>query len=190
MNDENRKGRNLPLGATNFVLNGEEYRGIYPAWDWSRIPGVTARLGIEQPAGHTFTGTNAYAGGVSDGRNGILAFQSDYDGVTARKAYFFLGDRLLCLGSGITGAVDGVIATTVNQCRERGPVELGRWDGRRITNPNGASTARWVWHDGFGYVFPGGSGQPVVLQRQVQRGTWNAINGLQSSTVPVEVPMT
>ena len=189
MNDENRKGRNLPLGATNFVLHGEEYRGIYPAWDWSRIPGVTARLGIEQPAGHTFTGTNAYAGGVSDGRNGILAFQSDYDGVTARKAYFFFGDRLLCLGSGITGAVDGVIATTVNQCRERGPVELGRWDGRRITNPNGASTARWVWHDGFGYVFPGGSGQPVVLQRQVQRGTWNAINGLQSNTVPVEVPM-
>ena len=190
MNKENLKGRNLPLGATNLLLYGDEYQGVYPAWDWSRIPGTTARLGVELAAGDTFVGTNSFAGGVSDGRNGVLAFQSSYDGVAARKAYFFLGDRLLCLGSGIVGTVDGMISTSVNQCRESGSVELGGTDGRRILNPAGGGyQASWVWHHGIGYVFPVSTGQAVVLQRQVQRGTWHDINSLQSNIVPVEVPM-
>ena len=42
LNNENLKGYNLPLGATNILTSGKEYEGIFPVWNWNKIPGTTA----------------------------------------------------------------------------------------------------------------------------------------------------
>ena len=33
LNNENLKGYNLPLGATNILTSGKEYEGIFPVWE-------------------------------------------------------------------------------------------------------------------------------------------------------------
>lgn len=90
LNNENLKGYNLPLGATNILTSGKEYGGIFPVWNWNRIPGTTA---IQHPdsarlEGYLF-GKNRYGGGVSNGKNGVIAYEHCYKGVKAKKAYFF-----------------------------------------------------------------------------------------------------
>ncbi len=42
INNENLNGFWLPFGATFVYKTGSEYHGIFPFWDWTRIPGVTA----------------------------------------------------------------------------------------------------------------------------------------------------
>ena len=47
LNNENLKGYNLPLGATNILTSGKEYEGIFPVWNWNKIPGTTEKIGLE-----------------------------------------------------------------------------------------------------------------------------------------------
>ena len=42
-NGENLKTYFMSDGCTNIVRRGNEYEGIFPTWNWSRIPGTTAR---------------------------------------------------------------------------------------------------------------------------------------------------
>ena len=117
LNNENLKGYNLPLGTTNILTSGKEYEGIFPIWNWNKIPGTTA---VQHPdsarlQGYLF-GLNEFGGGVSNGKNGVIAYEHCYRGVKANKAYFFMDDVLLCLGAGITSDAPEEVVTTVNQC--------------------------------------------------------------------------
>lgn len=102
LNGENLKGYNLPLGATNIMKTGAEYKNIFPVWDWTRIPGTTA---VMNPSATVLPwylfGTNEFAGGVSNGQIGAIAYEHSYNGVQAKKAYFFVDGTMLCLGAGI-----------------------------------------------------------------------------------------
>ena len=40
INGENKKSHHLADGATYIFRTGEEYRDIFPVWDWKRIPGT------------------------------------------------------------------------------------------------------------------------------------------------------
>lgn len=164
INYENTKGYNLPLGATNVMTSGEEYRNIYPLWDWTKVPGTTA---VQHPDSTRLTGylfgKNEFGGGLSNGRNGVMAYEHDYKGLQARKAYFFLGDVLICLGAGITADASEEVATTVNQCFLSGKMEVDKEN-----NPS------WVHHDKVGYLFP--EGGKVTACSRVQTGSWRDIN--------------
>lgn len=164
INNENFKGYNLPMGATNIMTSGEEYRNIYPLWNWSRIPGTTA---IQHPdsarlSGYLF-GKNEFGGGVSNGRNGIMAYEHNYKGLQARKAYFFIDNVLLCLGAGITSDSPEEVATTVNQCFYSG-------EKMQMTSEN----LSWVHHNKVGYLFPVGG--KIASHNQKQTGAWSDIN--------------
>lgn len=176
LNSENRKGYNLPLGATNILTSGEEYKNIFPLWNWTRIPGTTAAQHPDSArlAGY-FYGTNTFAGGVSTGKNGLIAYEHDYRGVQAKKAYFFLDDVLICLGAGITSDSPEGTATTVNQCFFTGDMVVGKANGPvaykkdvEIENP------LWVYHDKVGYLFPSGGNTVVSSKNQI--GSWRDIN--------------
>ncbi|MBP3361673.1 MAG: discoidin domain-containing protein [Clostridia bacterium] len=60
--------------------------------------------------------TNAWAGGVSDGEDGVVGMimgNDNLSGLSGRKSYFMLGDRIVCMGTGITGGT-GEVHTTVD----------------------------------------------------------------------------
>jgi chondroitin AC lyase len=167
LNGENLKGYYLPLGATNILTHGKEYDNIFPVWDWTRIPGTTA---VQNPSSADlrwyFFGSNVFAGGVSNGKSGIIAFEYAYNGVEAKKACFFTGDKMLCLGAGIHAVPTQAIVTSVNQCLLNGDVT--------VEESGIDKNLRWVHHDGVGYVFPLGGN--TTLKQEKQTGSWSNIN--------------
>jgi len=177
LNGENTKGYYLPLGATNIMTSGKEYKNIFPIWDWTKVPGTTAVSTDGATAlGWYHFGSNRFAGGVSNGEEGCIAFDPVYNGVEARKAYFFMGDAMLCLGTGIRAYKTNKVITTVNQCYAEGPVYLNN-AGTGSEFSDGVQTSEglhWVWHDRVGYVFP--QQGKVTVQRKQQSGSWSLIN--------------
>ena len=42
-NGEGLRNYHMGDGVTLFVRSGAEYVGIFPVWDWRRLPGITCR---------------------------------------------------------------------------------------------------------------------------------------------------
>ena len=92
----------------------------------------------------------------------------------AQKAYFFLGDAMVCLGAGITAARTQEVRTSVNQCLADGDVTYGVM-GRvnKLTDELSDTSIDWVYHNNVGYVFPEGGN--ITCRRTMQTGTWRDI---------------
>jgi len=181
-NGENMKGYFLTDGATNLSVRGDEYEGIFPVWDWARLPGVTNPVveDIPLPLPWQHPGVSRFAGGVSNGTYGVSTyFLDDPDfGIhtSARKAWFFFDEEVVCLGAGISSTVPQPINTTVNQCLLKGDV-IACVDGQeRIVNGvlRSDNTLSAVLHDGVGYYFPEKGN--IYISNQMQEGTWKSIN--------------
>ncbi|MFE6887817.1 polysaccharide lyase 8 family protein [Streptomyces sp. NPDC057694] len=202
-NGENLHGWYTGDGMT-YLYDGDDLDafgdGFWPTVDPYRLPGTTvdtrarADLGTDGGTG-TVRPKNAVAGGaVLDGRYGAAAMELIADGSTlrAKKAWFFVDDAVVALGSGIT-ASDGRTIETVVENRnlhvEGAPVLTV--DGRRRPTEAGWSAAlpgaRWAHLEGTGgYVFPAGG--PLKALREERTGTWRALNtgaDTAGSTTPV-----
>lgn len=180
-NKENIKGYYLPQGTTLLYRRGDEYKDIFPVWDWTRLPGVTCPQAATPPPlpapGEYAYGPTDFVGGVSDGAAGLAAFDYRQEGVTARKSWFCFDEGFLCLGAGITSTGSTPLITSVNQCLLAGPLTGALLSGQPMTQGELGSTAdavSWVHHDGVGYWFPAGG--VVVAQRAAQTGSWRGIN--------------
>jgi hypothetical protein len=183
MNSENLKRKWLPWGAMNIMTDGDEYHNIYGVWNWSVIPGVTSYLeeieGLPVKGGAYLVSSSEFAGGVSDGTTGMAAYDYSWDGVSARKAWFFTPDGVYCLGSGITSASIKPVITGVNQCFASGDVTVK--EGKAVHKLSGVELTgdiSWIWHDKFGYLFP--SGGKITVKSTDQTGSWSQINTSQS----------
>lgn len=188
LNGENLKGYNLPLGATNILRTGQEYKDIFPIWDWTRVPGTTAVMNQSAAVLPWYLfGSNEFAGGISDGKVGAIAYQHSYNGVQAKKAYFFADGAMLCLGAGVNAIRTQQVATSVNQCYLIGDTRYGNetdLTGIKLTDSLKTITSnnlQWVYHDGVGYSFPNGGS--ITVKNAVQTGTWNSINASGSKEV-------
>jgi chondroitin AC lyase len=179
-NGENLRGYHLGDGALYVYRHGGEYRDIFPFWDWRQIPGITARqaggpLPVLDWDGYRLD--TDFAGGVSDGRLGATALDFKRDGVAARKAWFFLEGRIVCLGAGIESDSDDVVLTSVAQQFRSGPIWLGPDAGTAGPGENGGrrelATPAWLWHDGTGVVFPDAGRVGVDSARRT--GRWNDV---------------
>ncbi|NLZ05363.1 MAG: polysaccharide lyase 8 family protein [Phycisphaerae bacterium] len=186
-NNENMLGLHLGDGVTYFQRTGQEYEDLFPVWDWRRLPGTTCEQdqGTLVPSSALCRGRSDFVGGVSGGRCGLAAMEYLRDGLSARKAWFFLEDAVVCLGAGIACDTPETVLTSVNQCAANGPVtisvdrRLGHLSkGQRSTGPH-----EWLHHDGMGYVFltPGKTTAGVLTQT----GTWHDVHR-RESTQPVE----
>ena len=181
-NKENLLAKFLPDGSTNIQRSGEEYFNIMPVWEWDKIPGVTARdylsdqkLTIEWGE----RGVGAFIGGVSDGVYGASAYQLNYNEVTAKKAWFFFDNEVVCLGAAINSFAKEAITTTVNQAWQKSIVKAFA-NNKLISVDKTLSSKdlKWVWHDSVGYYFP--KGGKLKLSNQVQTGSWSSINSNRS----------
>ncbi len=184
-NKESLKSHYLSYGANFVSVNGNEYEGIMPLWDWAMIPGVTSQ--------HTFVfperkkwgsnpGATDFVGGVSNGKVGVAVLEMDKNGTTAQKSWFFFPEEVVCLGSGIQDASANEIRTTLNQAWLDG--ELRFFNNNKEVK--GLKKANGLWHDSIAYHFP--YKQAVALSVQEESGSWHTINGGES-TESIKAPV-
>ncbi|WEK20037.1 MAG: polysaccharide lyase 8 family protein [Candidatus Pedobacter colombiensis] len=179
-NNENLFGRYLSDGATNIQVRGPEYYNIMPIWEWDKIPGTTTRDYQEDRLTSRFwgeDGSNAFAGGVSDGVYGASTYALNYDSLSAKKAWFFFDQEIVCLGADIHSNTPEPIVTTINQSWLNGDVlgsaikgKFGKGKMEVFKNDQ----QNWMLHDGIGYVFP--EAADVSLSTNIQKGSWSRIN--------------
>ncbi len=178
LNGQNLSGYYLADGVTYYYRRGDEYKDIFPLWNWRMLPGVTcAQQKGPMPRFGSYKLDSEFVGGVSDGMNGCAALDYRRDGVSARKAWFFAGDQVICLGAGIRAdeKTTSPVATTVNQCLLRGVVRIGdgKVDTERGYGVQVFTGLQWVEHDGLRYSFP--SAQGVKLSIQKRTGNWSEV---------------
>lgn len=193
-NGENLKGYFLSEGAHTIAVDGDEYYNIFPVWDWTKIPGITApqKSTIPLPAQWGTVGTSNFAGGVSNGSVGVTVFQlnnKEYSiNTNAKKTWFMFGNEIVCLGSSITSTASEPINTTINQSLLKGDVVVKSNDTESVlsTSSHNIANSSWVYHNKVGYVFP----QPTTLKisNKTESGNWKAINSSYSDdTVSADV---
>jgi len=179
-NQENLLGKYLSDGATNIQVRGPEYYNIMPVWEWDKIPGVTSRDYAQDQEMTVFwgeDGSSDFSGGVSDKTYGASAYHLNYDGVSAKKAWFFFDKEIVCLGTDIKSETPENITTTVNQSWLNGNVlsSMGKIDKdeEAVTIFKDDKKA-WILHDDIGYYFP--KGENVNISTINQKGNWYQIN--------------
>ncbi|MEI9955561.1 MAG: polysaccharide lyase family 8 super-sandwich domain-containing protein [Ferruginibacter sp.] len=127
-------------------------------------------------------GTTNFAGGVSDSVYGATAYDLNYDSVTAKKAWFFFDNEVVCLGAGINSNSPENITTTINQCWLKGNVKSVSFSGILKSNSiDSLKNPKWIWHDSIGYFFP--SGGNIAVSNQTQSGEWYRINKSQPQEI-------
>jgi chondroitin AC lyase len=192
VNDEGRKSQHLSDGMNLLYMTGDEYKDIFPVWDWTKLPGTTAiqgtlETGESNPIG--VRGETAFDGGVSDGSYGMAAMDLDRGNLSAKKAWFFFDDSYLCLGADITlsGDKEHRVATDVNQSLLDGPVFISRSKKSVVDGVYQYTQGKgmWVFHDNVGYVFPPAS--DVRLSVEPQSGRWSDIGSGSSQQVSLGV---
>lgn len=191
-NGENLKTYFMSDGCTNIVTKGNEYEGIFPVWNWTRIPGVTAPQATEIPQAISdwqTPGTSTFAGGVSDSLYGVSAYcyTDTFANIhtSARKAWFFFDEEVVCLGAGIRSTSSQEINTTINQCllaQDEKVLVCSEQNQTAIKEGTVSyNSPEWVLHNGIAYLFP--EGGEVFVAKQAQSGNWYDIN----QTAPNEI---
>ncbi|MFC1525694.1 polysaccharide lyase family 8 super-sandwich domain-containing protein [Candidatus Latescibacterota bacterium] len=171
---EGRLNHHMAEGATFFMRSGDEYRDLYPVWNWQQVPGTTAEQieGGMDPGGLRRFGEKGFAGGVSDGRVGGAAMDFSREALCARKATFFFDQTVLCLGAGITCASTHPVRTSIEQCHLQGMVSIDDGGGtRRLeVGEHACKAGASVEHNGFVYCLVEGD---AILSTAHQSGAWS-----------------
>ncbi|MEM0965854.1 MAG: polysaccharide lyase family 8 super-sandwich domain-containing protein [Verrucomicrobiota bacterium] len=157
VNSQNALGLHQADGVLLVYIEGDEYLDIQPIWDWHRLPGTTTDQGIEDltPKGynqHAVDLGHEFVGTINNGKEGLATMTYEWEGLLARKSWFFLENSILCLGSGITGPSLDNVYTTVQQSWLKGDVESENGivkTGTVLEIPADS----WIHHDDIGYYF-------------------------------------
>lgn len=183
---EGRLCHHMADGATYVMRDGDEYRDIYPVWNWRQVPGTTVvqedgELDMETVRGF---GARDFAGGASDGYVGCAAMDFARGTLAARKAWFLFDEGMVALGAGITCADTAPVRTTLNQCHWRGPALLAGVYGPLTEGEYPLAAGAACWHDGVTYRILDGAG---MLRLGTQSGAWSdcGVGSPEVMTLPV-----
>lgn len=192
INGEGTKSHHLSDGVNFLYMTGDEYKDIFPVWDWTKLPGATAIQGTLDTGDSNpieLRGKTSFDGGVSDGLYGMAAMDLSRGNLRASKAWFFFDNSYLCLGAGITlaGDTNHRVATDVNQTLLNGPVTTNRAkDPLQDGTYNYASRGTtWIFHNKVGYIFP--RLNHVALSIGPQSGKWSEIGSGSNRLVTTRV---
>lgn len=117
-------------GVYYIMQTGDEYRDIFPVWDWHKLPGLTANLhgdDFEDFPEVTGSWQNNYggtffSGAASDSTMALSAMMFDRDSMSYNKSWFTTPEGVLAMGSAITCEGDSTVFTTLEQSNLTGPV--------------------------------------------------------------------
>jgi chondroitin AC lyase len=176
INGENKQTHHIADGGVFIYRTGEEYRDIFPVWDWRRVPGTTCEQQPQPlvPKEVQRQGNTRFVGGVSDGLYGMAAMDLHYDALLANKAWFYFDNEFVCLGAGIACPTGNPVLTSVNQCLLSGNVAASDRAQPLARGEYALDGVRWVEHDSVTYAFPAGT--PLRLKVGPQTGSWEAIS--------------
>ena len=167
-NGENLLGSRQSDGRFYLVLNGDEYFGsdVWPAIDWTRLPGITVEQKADAANNLYDYGTRAFVGGTGDGQNGVSAM--DYaplnSSVTAKKAWFFFDNTIVFLTNSINSRSGNRIETIIDQRPSMSPLING---------------GNWTVANGIGYWFYGRRPQ---IQQITRTGNWASLGASPDAT--------
>jgi chondroitin AC lyase len=170
-NEENLLGSRQSDGRFYLVLRGDEYfgRNVWPALDWTRLPGTTVEQKADAASAVYGYGTRSLAGGTGDGQNGVSAMDLAplSSTLTAKKAWFFFDDAIVFLTNSIRSSSANRVETVVNQ-----------------VSTSATSTRRndWAHLDNVGYWFPTTTAGLETV-RETRSGTWASLGGSTDTTV-------
>jgi chondroitin AC lyase len=189
VNSEGKKSQHLSDGANYLYLTGNEYRDIFPVWDWTKIPGTTAiqgtlDIGGRNPVGQR--GQSSFAGGVSDGKFGACGMNLIRGSLSGNKAWFFFDGYYVCLGSAINLTHDDPhpVVTDVNQALLNGPVNTDQ-SASSLAPGHYENRISWIYHNHVVYAFP--TSQHICLTIGPQTGRWSDIGAGSSDLVTLPV---
>lgn len=177
-NGDNLKGYYLADGATYTYVDGDEYSNIFPCWDWRKLPGITSyetNTPLKELSWGGYHNNSNFVGNVNDGQFGITAMDFYRDGITARKAWIFTDDYILCLGAGISADSGCVITTSIEQQVKKGDLfqlQNNVWETKSTTDFSSQNEIRF-FSGNKGYIILGES-KGVALQES-RSGKWNNI---------------
>ncbi|WP_226672056.1 polysaccharide lyase family 8 super-sandwich domain-containing protein [Rossellomorea aquimaris] len=172
-NGEGINNRHMADGANLFYLKGNGYAGIFPVWDWRKIPGTTVVHSDEKK--EPLSGENNDTFMFSDGKNGVSAMNMKYQELSAKKSWFFFGDTIVALGADIHSESKHPIVTTVDQRIWNSPVETSETSTLDDSTHKTIDKPSWIYHDGIGYLFPGNNDR-IHLMLNKREASWNKIN--------------
>lgn len=182
----------LGEGINPVWVSGEEYRDLFPVWDWRRLPGLTAEQGTGElpvlnwdraPDGSVIRGGRDFVGGVSDGRYGMAVMRLAKDNITdGWKAWFLFDDEFVALGAGIEAPqAPEPVHTTINQTRAAGnPPSYADSADEIAVGPGVVRDPRWAHHGQIGYVFPTATGT-LRVEQATRSGSWHDISRPEST---------
>ncbi|MGK7397071.1 MAG: polysaccharide lyase family 8 super-sandwich domain-containing protein [Candidatus Cyclobacteriaceae bacterium M3_2C_046] len=179
-NGEGLLNHHLGDGSNFISVTGKEYEGIFPVFDWQKIPGSTIVQKPALPSEEKIQqrGTSDFVGAATDGQVGLVAFdfKSPLDDLKAKKAWFFFEDEYVCLAAGISSKAGLPVATTLNQCSLDQTVKISAND-QMIDLEQGMhelDQVNWIHHNQVGYLFI--QPQPLKVFNGIARGNWRRIN--------------
>ena len=190
-------------GAAWIMKHFDSYRIARGFMKPYAIPGVTSRQWEFTHKGkgwRSYTGINNFAGGAADGQYAVCGYRMQrkphigtpdpnfYD-LEAKKTYFWLNGKLVCVGTGITDqSRRGVtVATTIDQTLWRGPAAFAPETVRKPGETFQAES-RLLWHDGVGYLILDGKG---ILSGETRKNRWLEFDGnnRNAKNLPKSAPM-
>jgi chondroitin AC lyase len=171
VNDEGKKSHHLADGCTFIYRTGDEYRDIFPVWDWNKVPGTTAeQIDFAANKKPGMKGQSDFVGGVSNGFDGAAAQDLIHGPLKARKFWMLSGSGMIALGAGINCDSENDVVTCIDQ---------------RLENGRHEKSADFAWHDGITYWAPGK--QKLECTVGPQTGSWAEIGTGSSDRVTSNV---
>jgi chondroitin AC lyase len=181
-NLENLKGYHLGRGTQFIVRRGNEYEGIFPLWDWEKIPGsLCEQTGKPLPV-YDWTkgaqGNTDFVLGVSNGKTGCFTYDYNKDSIQAHRSWFFFENEMAMLVSGLQFQRPNPVFQSINQTFAVGNTFV---NNKMLSTENFISTkVKSVWHDSIAYIFESGN-YNVVVNSEMRQGSWNDINSAEST---------
>lgn len=169
-------------GSLLVMKDGSEYEGLFPVWNWRKIPGVTCEMSNSDPPFSEPKRTLLeFSGAVSDGQFGLAAMSYQRDSVYANKSWFFFNDGIVCMGNELQMNLYGFFSTSIEQNRLQGKVYYG-YRNRIFELPTGQQylpAVEWIKHNQTVYQFlqPGG----LQVYTGPVEGSWNSLNKHQDN---------
>lgn len=175
-NGENIKGFYQGNGTYYLIRRGDEYKDIFPIWDWRKIPGsLVAQKSSPLPLfnwGNGARGNTSFVYGLSDSLYGCFGYDYDKEKVTARRSWFFFDHEIICLANSING---DSLYQTINQSLLKGEV----WSDAKNSNDK---ILHKIFHDSIGYYIDNDN-YSVELKTAPQKGAWKEINLTSSGDI-------
>ena len=182
---ENIGGKWTAFGFSSVFLNSDDYYNIYPFWDWSKIPGVTAPNRVDEYSlsGRAVKNASPNVAGCSDGNNGFMTMEVNImpdsnktDTTTAQKAWFMFDDETVSLGSGIKSTAEENVLTTIEQKAYDGAFSVDN----EVASAGIFRNVGRMHHGNIGYIFP--NTEDINITTEKRSNSWKGLSSINGDS--------